>query len=92
MAVEVSRETRPAVVFVVQVLVGTALYSLIMLAAFGLAKLVGWMEQGGAPSWMIHGAHWAEWALFWLDLFCFGLFLLSEALKFVRGLLAEWRD
>jgi hypothetical protein len=89
--VEVSEETGPAAVFATQVIVGTFIFSLVMLAAYGLSVLVGWMAAHGAPEWMITPAHWAEWLLFWADLFCFGLFLLSEMLKFVLGLVKEWK-
>ena len=88
---EFSRETRPALNFVVQVLVGTSLFAVVLIAAFLLARLVSWMEHSGAPGWMVEGAGWAEWVLFWADLFCWGLFLLSEVLKFILGLLKEWK-
>lgn len=91
MTVEVSEETGPAVIFVTQVFVGTAIFSIVLLAAFGLSLLVSWMEAHGAPDWMARPSHWAEWLLFWVDLFCFGLFLLSEVLKFMVGLVKEWR-
>jgi hypothetical protein len=89
--VEVEEEAVPAAVFAVQVLVGTLLFSLVLLGAFGLSKLVSWMQSSGAPEWMIWGAHGAERLVFGLDLFLYGLFLLSEALKFAVGLWKEWR-
>jgi hypothetical protein len=89
--VEIPEESTPASNFAVQVIVGTFLFSLVLLAAFGLAKLVELMEHWGAPAWMIAGSHWVEWVLFWGDVFLFGLFLLSEAFKFLTGLLKEWR-
>lgn len=91
MAVELREETGTAAVFVAQVIVGTFIFSLVLAAAFGLSQLVAWMDRSGAPSWMINGAHWVEWSIFWLDIFCFGLFLTSEVLKFVVGLVKEWR-
>lgn len=91
MAVEIPRETGPAARFSMQVVIGTFMFSLVLVAAFGLAKLVSWMESSGAPTWMITGAEWAEFVLFGVDLFLFGLFLLSEVLKFVVGLWKEWR-
>lgn len=89
--VEVSQENVPAVVFATQVIVGTIIFSLVMVAAFGLSRLVALMGAHGAPDWMMKPASWAEWLLFWADLFCFGLFLVSEVLKFVVGLVKEWR-
>jgi hypothetical protein len=91
LTVEVREETGPAVVFVTQVLVGTLLFSIVLLVAFGLARGVDWMGEHGAPPWMMSAAQWAEWSLFWVDLFCFALFLLSEVLKFMVGLVKEWR-
>jgi len=41
--VEVPEETIPAIVFVTQVVIGTLIFSVVMLAAFGLSRLVGWM-------------------------------------------------
>jgi hypothetical protein len=49
------------------------------------------MQLSGAPQWMVDGSGWAEKAVFWIDLFCFALFLLSEALKFVIALVREWK-
>lgn len=91
MAVEIAKGTKPAVDFVVQVLVGTTLFALVIVAAFLLSRLVAWMEHAGAPAWMARTADWAEWVLFWTDLFCGGLFLLSEVLKFIRGLIRNWK-
>ena len=91
MSVMIPKEAGPAVRFAIQVLVGTFVFSVILLAAFGLSELVSWMQARGAPEWMITGAHWVEWCVFWLDVFLFGLFLFSEVLKFVIGLWKEWR-
>ena len=91
MTVEVNQGARPAAVFAIQVIIGTILFSLVLLVAFGLSKLVSWMQSSGAPEWMIWGAHGAERIVFGLDLFLYSLFLLSESLKFVIGLWKEWR-
>ena len=91
MTVEVNEDAGPAVIFATQVIIGTILFSVVLALAFGLSKLVAWMQSYGAPEWMIWGAHLAEKMVFGLDLFLFSLFLLSEALKFVLGLLREWR-
>lgn len=91
MTVEIDEDIGPAATFAAQVIVGTILFSVVLLVAFGLAKLVEWMQASGAPEWMIRGAHLAEQVVFGLDLFLFCLFLLSEALKFVIGLWKEWR-
>ena len=91
MAVEVDKEAGAAAVFAAQVVIGTFLFAMVLLGAFGLSKLVTWMQLSGAPEWMIIGAHWAEFAVVGLDLFLFALFLTSEALKFMLGLWNDWR-
>ncbi len=91
MKLEVDQEAGAAAVFAFQVVVGTVLFAMVLVVAFGLSKLVMWMDQAGAPDWMIQGAHWAEFAVFALDLCLFFLFLISEALKFAKGLWNEWR-
>jgi len=92
MALTIPKESGPAARFATQVVVGTILFAIVLLAAFGLAMLLKWMESLGAPEWMITGAHWVEWAVFWVDVFLFSLFLLSEAIRFVIGLVQEWKD
>lgn len=90
MAVEVSKEVRPAVDFAIQVVVGAFMFTIVALVAVGIAgliKLIEWL--GFAPPWLIEGLHWAEWGVFWLDLFCFGLFLMSEAIKLIIGM---WKE
>lgn len=91
MAVEVDEDSGSAAVFAAQVVIGTILFAIVLGVAFALSWLVTRMQTAGAPEWMIKGAHWAEFAVFGLDLFLFGLFLISEALKFVRALLRDWR-
>ena len=75
MAVDIPEETGPAAVFASQVLIGTFLFALALLAAFGLDRLVAWMAITGAPPWMVDGAHIFEKLLFGLDFFLFALFL-----------------
>lgn len=90
MAIEIPRALKPVTDFAVQVIVGALAFTAVMLIAVGLAALVKWIETWEvAPEWLIGGLHWLEWGLFWTDAFCFGLFLVSEVLKLVRGL---WRE
>jgi hypothetical protein len=91
-ALEISEEAEPAAIFATQIIVGTILFALALLAAFGLDRLVAWIASAGAPTWMVFVAHLFEKLLFYLDLVLFGLFLVSEASKFVIGLGADWRS
>ena len=91
MALELRESLRPVFDFVVQVIVGAALFTVILLVALVLAGIVHLLSLVGfSPEWLIKGAHWLEFGIFWFDAFCFALFLGSEAAKLVRGLWREW--
>lgn len=93
MAITASKKAKPVWDFATQVVVGAFLFMVVMLVAVALAGMVKWMESlGFVPLWLINGAHWMEWGVFWVDAFCFALFLLSEAIKLMRGLWGEWRN
>ena len=84
---------KPAVDFCLQVLVGAILFAIVASAALALAFLVSWIETWEvAPTWLVSGLHWVEWAIFWADVFSFGLFLIAEVLKLARGLWRDWKS
>ena len=89
MAIEFPKNTAPAVNFVLQVIIGATMFVVVLLVAYLIAAFVTLLAQSGAPRWMIAGAQWVEWLLFWLDIFVFGLFLVSETLTFVMELFRE---
>ncbi len=67
-----------------------AMFLVLFLAAVFIALVVKQAEQAGlVPAPMVTWAHYAEQVIFAVDLFCFGLFLLSEVFKFVRALWSE---
>lgn len=76
---------------VLQVVIGAFLFSTVLVAVAAIGGLVRLIEYlGFSPHWFIETAEWGEKILFWLDLFVFVLFLLSETLKFIRSLYLEW--
>ena len=90
MAIELPKGLKPAGDFCFQVVVGAIMFTVIAMVAVALAAFVKWMETWGvAPEWLLEGLHWVEWAIFWVDVLCFGLFLTAEVLKLIR---AFWRD
>ena len=93
MAIKLSKSMKPVYDFVFQVLLGAALFTIILFVAVGLAFLVQTIEALKiAPEWLIDGLHWIEFGLFWVDAVCFGLFLVAEALMFARALWSRWSD
>lgn len=93
MGFQFSSSLKPVWDFTVQVVVGAFLFTVILLVAVALAALVKGIEKlDVAPEWLLDGAHWVEWGLFWFDVFSFSLFLIAEILKLGRALWNEWRE
>ena len=89
MPITIPKQTKPIFDFVVQVVFGTIGF----LVVFGAATLISVLvksAEGITPDWVQVVAGYAEKSLFAVDLFCFGLFILSETLKLIRGLWLEW--
>ncbi len=92
MRFDLPESLRPVVDFVIQVVVGAALFTLIMLVALALAGIVHLLSLVGfSPRWLLNGAQWLEFGIFCFDVFCFALFFASEAAKLARGLWREWK-
>jgi hypothetical protein len=90
MAFTASEKIKPIWDFVVQVVVGAALFTVVFLVAFLIAVVVKWINSTGvAPYWLVRGAGYGEMGLFAVDLFCFALFLLNEILKLMRSM--DWK-
>ena len=93
MSLTLPEAVRPVWDFVVHVAIGAIAFVAVLLIAVAIAGVVKGIEGlGFAPLWLMDAAHWVEWAIFWLDLFLFGLFFLAEALKLTRRLVKEMRD
>ena len=89
---QVSKRLKPAIDLIVHVLVGAMMFAALLGVAVSLAWLTNFLDRSRlAPEWLIHSAHWVEWGIFWLDMFCFGLFLLSEVATFCREIWRSWR-
>jgi hypothetical protein len=90
MRITIPQQSKPIFDFVVQVVFG-AIGFLVVFGAATLISILVKSAEGVTPDWVQIGAGYAEKALFAVDLFCFGLFILSETLKLIRGLWNEWR-
>ena len=91
MSLTVPARLKPVTDFTLQVLVGAFLFSVVFMAAVGIATMVQWAERGGlAPGWVIKAAEYAEMLLYGVDLAGFVLFLVNELLKLIRGFWLEW--
>lgn len=82
------KPVKPVFDFTVQVVLGAMAFMVVFGTAVAISLFVK-AADGMVPTWVKSGAEYAEKALFAVDLLCFGLFLLSEALKLIRGLWME---
>ena len=90
MAFKLPHSAKPMIDFAIHVVVGAFGFVVVLIVAVAISAFVKAID-GMVPVWVQKGADFAEVALFGLDLFLFGLFVVSEAVKLVRGLWKEWR-
>ncbi len=90
MEFKLPESARPMVDFGIHVVVGGVGFLLVIGVAVAISVVVKAID-GMVPTWVQTGADIAEKALFGIDLVLFGLFVLSEALKLIRGIRDEWR-
>lgn len=93
MAIELPKGLKPVGDFCIQIVIGAIAFTVVAMVAVLLAALVKWVETWNvAAEWLIGALHWVEWAIFWVDIFCFGLFLIAEVLKLIRALWRDWNE
>jgi hypothetical protein len=80
------RSAKPIVDFGIHLAVGAIMALLLLGITFMLSIAVGLMERAGAPPWLVSGGHFLEFALFGFDAITFLLFVMAEAIKFIRSL------
>lgn len=78
------KEPTTAWQFAVHVVVSTALFCLIVLAAAGLDWLAAWLERQAVSSYIVLGTRVMEGVLFLADLIVFGWRLIRGAFHMLR--------
>jgi hypothetical protein len=91
MGLEIPRSVKPMVDFTIHVVVGALAFLVVLAVAVTISVCVK-AADGLVPPFITNGGEMAEKALFGVDLVLFGLFVLSEVLKMVRGLWNEWSE
>ncbi len=89
MVLKVPAETASAIRLAIQVVIATAMATIISLCAFSLALLVKLMKAHHAPDWMVTGTLGLEIFLWAADVVCFTLFVANEVISFCVSL---WRE
>ena len=70
--------------FVLQIFVGAVLFTAVALVAAGLWLLAQWLKNIGLPYHIWFVAEAITDLLFYLDVLCFIVFVVGEAIKLIR--------
>lgn len=86
----VSKHTAAFVGFAIQVIVGAVAFVLVFLVAVAIAAIIHYFEgMLGLPSWLPASAKIVEMVIWTVDLTVFGLFLLTELIRAIRGFISD---
>ena len=75
--------------FVVHIIVASFLFGVVTLAAFALWWFTQWIKGLGAPHEIWFVSYVVSELVFWLDVVCFGVFVIAEAYKLIREIIAD---
>ncbi|MGF6400602.1 hypothetical protein ABH905_004268 [Pseudomonas frederiksbergensis] len=79
----------PASHLAAHIFVGTTIFCIVAIAAFGLQKLVHLLESNGTDATIITVLTIVEHLTFYVDMFCYVVMLLGAAFVFVREIARE---
>lgn len=77
--------------FVIHIVVASFLFGVVTLAALALWWFTQWIKGLGAPDEIAFVSYAVSELVFWLDVACFGVFVIAEAYKLVREIIANAR-
>lgn len=77
--------------FVIHILVASFLFGVVTFAAFALWTFTQWLKGLGAPDEIWFVSYAVSELVFWIDVLCFGVFVLAEVYKLIREILANAR-
>jgi uncharacterized membrane protein (DUF2068 family) len=77
--------------FVIHILVACFLFAAVTLAAYGLWRFTEWLKYIGAPAEIWFVSYAVSEIIFWLDVLCFGVFILAEVYKLIREIITDAR-
>jgi hypothetical protein len=90
-AQKVSDSVKLIVHFVIHIIVASFLFGVVTLAAFALWWFTQWIKELGAPDEITFVSYAVSELLFWIDVLCFGVFVVAEAYKLVREIITDAR-
>ena len=77
--------------FVIHILVASFLFGAVTLAALALWWFTQWIKALGAPDEITFVSYAVSELVFWIDVLCFGVFVVTEAFKLVREIITDAR-
>jgi hypothetical protein len=75
--------------FVIHILVASFLFGVVTFAAFALWRFTEWLKGLGSPHEIWFVSYAVSELVFWIDVLCFGVFVLAEVYKLVREIIAD---
>jgi hypothetical protein len=75
--------------FVLQMIIGAILFAIVAGVAYLLWLGTEWLRQKGVPDHFYLAAWACTELLFWLDVLCFVVFVVGEAIKLVRDIIRD---
>lgn len=77
--------------FVIHIFVASFLFGVVTLAALALWWFTEWLKRLGAPAEIWFVSYVVSELVFWLDVLCFGVFVLAEVYKLIREIIVDAR-
>lgn len=90
MSFEIPKTLKPILDFLIHILVGSFAFLIVFGATVVISVIVKACD-GIVPHWVEWMAEVAEMLLFGIDLACFALFIVSEAIRLARGTWKGWQ-
>jgi hypothetical protein len=76
-------------IFVWHILAGSVLFVVVCFAVIGLSLFTRWTGSIGIPIYITHGGELLAYFVFTIDVICFVVFVIKEAVVLVRRIIAE---
>jgi len=78
--------------FLLQMVIGALLFAAVALVSVALWAFTGWLGNQGVPYHISFVTGLMAQLVFYLDVLCFGVFVIGEAIGLIRDMITSWRD
>lgn len=77
--------------FLLQMVIGAILFAAVALVAVGLWWFTDWLGKQGVPYHISFVSGLMAELLFYLDVMCFAVFVIGEAIRLIRDIILSWK-